>query len=167
MTPEPAAVPVARRSDPWYDVGSIVDRLSPASREALESIAGRVELSGGEIVMRDGAMTPFLGIVEAGRIGLRLHVPERGPQTIVTIERGELLGWSAVVAPYRATAEAVALEPSRILTFEAEALRALLERDRDLALELLPEVLSSVSLRLVTSWQQLLDLFAGGPPQPW
>jgi CRP-like cAMP-binding protein len=168
MTPEPPApARIAGPSDSWHRDESILDHLTPASRAALDAIAGHAEFAVGELVMRDAAPTPFLGVLDTGRVGLRLHVPERGPQTIVTIERGELLGWSAVVPPYRATAEAVALEPTRILTFEAETLRALLERDRDVAVELVPLVLDCVSQRLVTSWQQLLDLFAGGTPQPW
>jgi CRP-like cAMP-binding protein len=163
------SVPLAARgaADPWHLDATALDRLGAAVRATLDSIAGRAEFGPGEVVMRDGAPTPFLGVVESGRVGLRLHVPERGPQTIVTIERGELLGWSAVVPPYRATSEAVALEPTRIAVFEAEALRGLLERDRDLAVELLPLILGCVSERLVISWQQLLDLFAGGSPQPW
>lgn len=168
MTPERVASPgAARGGDPWYLDATALDRLSPAVRERLDAISSRAEFDAGEIVMRDGAPTPFMGIVEVGRVGLRLLVPERGAQTIVTIERGELLGWSAVVPPYRATAEAAALEPTRILAYEAEALRALLEADRDVALELLPTVLEGVSQRLVISWQQLLDLFASASPQPW
>jgi CRP-like cAMP-binding protein len=121
----------------------------------------------GEVVLRDGAPTPFLGLVEAGRIGLRLSVPERGNQTVVTIEPGELVGWSAVVPPFRATAEAVALEPTRVLTFEAAALRELLATDAELAAQLLPVLLATLSDRLTSSWQQLLDLFATGSVEPW
>lgn len=166
-TPKPVAPGAASGHDPWHLYATALDRLSPAVRTRLDAISRRVEFEAGEIVMRDGAPTPFLGVVELGRVGLRLHVPERGPQTIVTIEKGELLGWSAVVPPYRATAEAAALEPTRILAYEAEALRALLEADRDVALELLPTVLEGVSQRLVISWGQLLDLFAAASPQPW
>jgi CRP-like cAMP-binding protein len=121
----------------------------------------------GEVVLRDGAPTPFLGLVEDGRIGLRLSVPERGNQTVVTIEPGELVGWSAVVPPFRATAEAVALEPTRVLTFEAAALRELLATDAELAAQLLPVLLATLSDRLTSSWQQLLDLFATGSVEPW
>jgi CRP/FNR family transcriptional regulator, cyclic AMP receptor protein len=168
MTPNPSPSTGATRGrDPWHLESTALDRLSPAVRERLDAISRRAEFGAGEIVMRDGAPTPFLGVVEVGRVGLRLHVPERGPQTIVTIERGELLGWSAVVPPYRATAEAAALEPTRILAIEAEPLRALLEADRDVALELLPTVLDGLSQRLVISWQQLLDLYAAASPQPW
>ena len=153
--------------DPWHAPSTALGSLSPASRERLAAIGGHAAFETGEIVLRDGVPTPFLGVVEAGRVGLRLSVPERGNQTVVTIEPGELVGWSAVVPPFRATADAIALEPTRVETFEASALRELLAADRDLAAELLPILLACVSDRLTTSWQQLLDLFAGGPSDPW
>lgn len=167
--PRDPAVPVTDPgpADPWHQDATVLDGLGAMALATLESIAVRAAFEPGEIVMRDGVPTPFLGVVESGRVGLRLLVPERGPQTIVTLERGELLGWSAVVPPYRATSEAVALERTHILAFEAEALRGLLERERDLAAELLPLILGCVSRRLTISWQQLLDLFAGSSPQPW
>jgi CRP-like cAMP-binding protein len=164
---EPVSPAGSTGADPWHLDATVLDRLSATARATLDSIARRAEFRPGEVVMRDGAATPFLGVLESGRVGLRLHVPERGPQTIITIERGELLGWSAVVAPYRATSEAVALETTGIVVFDAAALRGLLAQDRDFAAELLPLILGCVSERLVTSWQQLLDLFAGGSPQPW
>jgi CRP-like cAMP-binding protein len=153
--------------DPWHAQSTALGPLSPRARERLASIGAHAVFATGEVVLRDGAPTPFLGLVESGRIGLRLSVPERGNQTVVTIEPGELVGWSAVVPPYRATAEAVALEPTRVETFEAGALRDALASDRELASELLPILLTCVSDRLTTSWQQLLDLFAGGPTDPW
>ena len=85
---------------------------------------------------------------------------------IVTCEPGEILGWSAVVAPFRATVDAVATEPTRIVAFDAPALRARLVDDHELAAELLPLVLESVSGRLTASWQQLLDMF-GSRTEPW
>jgi CRP-like cAMP-binding protein len=153
-------------ADPWHAAATTLAALSEASRERLAGIAGHATFAAGEIVLRDGLATPFLGLIEEGRVGLRLSVPERGAQTVVTLEPGELIGWSAVVAPYRATAEAVALQATRIQTFEAARLRELLATDRALAAELLPILLACVSDRLTTSWQQLLDLFAG-QADPW
>ncbi len=153
--------------DPWHAATTALGPLSPGVRQRLTALGGRAEFAAGEIVLHDGAPTPFLGLVEVGRIGLRLSVPERGNQTVVTIEAGELVGWSAVVPPYRATAEAVALEPTMLETFDAVALRTALAADQELAAELLPILLACLSDRLTTSWQQLLDLFAGGPTEPW
>jgi len=165
-TPTEPPVPSDPR-DPWHAQATALRGLGEGPRSRLEAIAGRTMFLAGEVVLRDGAPTPFLGLVEAGRIGLRLSVPERGNQTVVTIEPGELVGWSAVVPPFRATAEAVALEPTRVLTFEAAALRELLASDAELAAQLLPVLLATLSDRLTSSWQQLLDLFATGSVEPW
>jgi CRP/FNR family transcriptional regulator, cyclic AMP receptor protein len=135
--------------------------------ERLLDMALVAEYAAGDTILREGAAVPFLGVVEAGRVALRLHVPGRGSSTITTIEPGDLIGWSAVVPPYRATSEAVALEPTRVRAWEASALRERLAIDPELAADLLPAVLACVSDRLSTSWQQLLDLFGTSPVEPW
>jgi CRP-like cAMP-binding protein len=149
-------------------VATVLDRLSPAVRERLEPLSRLVRYDANAIVLWEGVDTPFLGVIEVGRVALRLRVPERGERlTIVTVEPGELLGWSAVVAPYRATVDAIATEPTSILALDAALLREHLSSDCDLAAELFPLILRSVSQRLAGSWQQLLDLFGGRAPEPW
>ncbi len=145
-----------------------LERLTGEARARLLPIAAEVDVAAGAPVLREGHDTPFLAVVESGRVALRLRVPELGDRlTIVTIEPGELLGWSAVVAPFRATVDATATEPTRILAFEAGALRELLATDCELAGAVLPLVLESLSRRLASSWQQLLDLFASRAPEAW
>ena len=68
-------------------------------------------LRGGTLVVTEGRVTESLGVVLKGRIALRVLVPERGMVTILTVEPGDVVGWSAVVPPYRGTADAVAIEP--------------------------------------------------------
>ena len=145
-----------------------LDRLSPALRKQLLALARGLDFRAGTPILREGVDTPFLGLIETGRVALRLRVPELGHRlTIVTIEPGELLGWSAVVPPYRATVDAIATEPTRVLAIDAALLRAHLARDCELAAELLPLVLESVSIRLSSSWSQLLDMFSTRTPEPW
>lgn len=147
---------------------TVLDRLSPAVRSRLARIATPMAFPAGAVVLREGADTPFLGFLERGRIALRLRVPERGEAlTIVTIEPGEMLGWSAVVEPFRASVDAVATEPTELLAVDAAALREALAAEPELAAGLLPLVLESLSSRLTASWSQLLDLFATGGAEPW
>ena len=80
-----------------------------------------------------GRAKPALGIVVSGRVALRLRVPERGPTTVLTAEPGNIVGWSAVVPPHRATSTAVALVPTELLFLDGEALRAELDADPALA----------------------------------
>ena len=87
--------------------------------------------------------------------------------TILTFEAGELVGWSAVVAPFRATVDAVTTEPTRAGVFDAPELRARLATDFELAAALLPLVLESVSTRLSASWAQLLDEFGPRAQEAW
>jgi CRP/FNR family cyclic AMP-dependent transcriptional regulator len=148
--------------------GSVLDHLSGSARERFLRIARVETFAAGTTILEEGAATPFLGVVETGRVALRLRLPEQGDRvTILTIEPGEILGWSAVVAPFRATVDAIATEPTTLLAIDAPELRAVLGRDCDLAAELLPLVLESLSRRLAGSWHQLLDLFAIRTPEPW
>lgn len=147
---------------------TVLDRLSAPVSGRLAPLARPIDFGAGSIVLREGVDTPFLGAILAGRIALRLRVPELGDRiTIVTIEPGDLIGWSAVVRPYRATVDAVATEPTRLLAIDAAALRQLLATDPELASELLPLILESVSDRLGASWQQLLDTYATRAGQQW
>ncbi|HLX34826.1 MAG TPA: cyclic nucleotide-binding domain-containing protein [Candidatus Limnocylindrales bacterium] len=144
-----------------------IDGLPPAVLARLDDLALGLEFGQGDVILREGSQVPFLGLIEVGRVALRLNVPGRGSRTIVTVEPGELLGWSAIVPPYRATSEAVAVTQTRLVAYDALALRGRLATDCELAAALLPVVLSGVSDRLTTSWHQLLDLFAQGSTEPW
>ena len=147
---------------------SAFGRMPQPARQRLLGIGEEIGYGSGDVVLREGEDTPFLAAIDTGRVALRLRVAELGTRvTIVTIEPGELLGWSAVAAPFRATVDAVATQPTRLLTFEAKALRELLAADPELAAAFLPLVLESVSHRLTTSWHQLLDLFAPRGVGPW
>jgi len=147
---------------------SVFDHLSGYARDRLARISRTEAFDAGATILAEGGATPFLGVVESGRIALRLRVPEQGDRlTILTIEPGELFGWSAVVPPYRATIDAIATEPATIHAIDAPELRTMLARDADLAAEVLPLVIESLAARLAGSWHQLLDLFATRTAQPW
>ena len=121
----------------------------------------------GEILLREGSETTQLGVVRSGRVALRLQVPGRGSPTVLTVEAGDVFGWSAVVPPYRATSTAIAIETSELLVFEARALRDALDEDEDLAAALYPRLLRAVARRLEATRLQLLDVFARAEEAAW
>ncbi len=105
-------------------------------------------------------VTEALSIVLTGRVALRTLVPERGMVTILTVEPGDIVGWSAIVPPHRGTATSIAIEPVTLLDLPGERLRALLRSDYALAASVYPRVLQAVARRLSATRLQLLDLFA-------
>jgi CRP/FNR family cyclic AMP-dependent transcriptional regulator len=147
--------PVAALSASWFGTG-----LSPEAVARLAGIAQVRIIEAGTELTHEGALTEALGIVLTGRVALRTLVPERGMVTILTVEPGDVVGWSALVPPHRATSEAVAIEPVTLLEMPGDRLRALLRADHALAASVYPRVLQAVSRRLAATRLQLLDLFA-------
>jgi CRP-like cAMP-binding protein len=148
----------------WFGAG-----LSPHALTRLgDCCASARSYAAGDEIMREGDDRHPFGIVITGRVALRLLVPERGAITILTVEPGDVVGWSALVAPYRATSTAVAVEPTDLLEFDAEALRRALREDPALAATVYPRILEAVARRLGATRHQLLDLYTQQAERvPW
>lgn len=141
--------------------------LPVETRSRLAQLGELVPMSAGEVLMREGEPNDQLSIVLEGRVGLRMRIPERGQVTILTVEPGDVVGWSAVVPPYRATSTAIVLVDGELALFSGPALRAALEREPELAAEFYPLLLSTVARRLEGTRLQLLDLFTQRWTEPW
>jgi CRP/FNR family cyclic AMP-dependent transcriptional regulator len=152
---------------PSLDAGSFMEQLPVSARQTLDAMLEARTFEPGEILLREGQPTTFLGIVRSGRVALRLLVPGRGPTTVLTIEEGELVGWSALVPPYRATATAVALVATDVAAVDAGTIQAAVVDAPAFAAALFPGILETVAGRLGESWSQLLDLFGGSAVEPW
>jgi CRP-like cAMP-binding protein len=161
MAPDPALAD-AGLSATWFAA-----TLPPEVRERLTGLARRARYEPGDVLLQEGEPADDLGIVLTGRIALRLRVPERGSVTILTVEPGDLVGWSAIVPPHRSTSSAIALVPSEVLTFAGEPLRAALATDPILAAAVYPRVLRAVARRLDGTRLQLLDVFTAPGVEPW
>jgi CRP/FNR family cyclic AMP-dependent transcriptional regulator len=142
-------------SSSWFGAG-----LPPDTVSRLAAIASMRAVASGDEVTREGQITEALSIVLTGRVALRTLVPERGMVTILTVEPGDVIGWSSLVPPHRATSTGVAIEPVMLVELPGERLRNMLRSDPALAASLYPRVLQAVSRRLTATRMQLLDLFA-------
>ena len=147
--------PIAALSASWFGAG-----LSPEAVARLAGASAIHDVEPGTEITREGQVTEVFAIVLAGRVALRTLVPERGMVTILTVEPGDIVGWSALVPPHRGTATAIAIEPVRLLELPGEKLRALLRADQSLAASVYPRLLTAVGRRLAATRMQLLDLFA-------
>lgn len=142
-------------------------RLPEAARARLGPHLRIAEYEAGTEILREGEPTRSLGIVRGGRVALRLRVPERGPTTILTVEPGDVVGWSAVVPPHRATSTIVALLPTELLLIDGAALRGELSADAELAAPVYLSLLEALARRLTGTRLQLLDLFTIPGSEPW
>ena len=153
---------VASLNSTWFASG-----LEPETQTRLAELARTYHAEPGQELFREGDPSDLFGVVIRGRIALRTLVPERGEITILTIEPGDVFGWSTVVPPYRSTSTAVAIEPTEAIVFEASGIRAALRTDCQLAVALYPRIMLAVSRRLNATRHQLLDLFAAEEMRSW
>jgi len=141
--------------------------LSVETRSRLAALGRLATVSAGDVLMREAEPNDVLAIVLDGRVALRMRVPERGQVTILTVEPGDVVGWSAVVPPYRATSTAVVLVGGELAVFDGPTLRVAFEREPELAAEIYPLLLVAVARRLEGTRLQLLDLFTQRWTEPW
>ncbi len=136
----------------------------PRPAQQLLLRVGRLRhAAAGESLLAEGADASEMGVVRRGRAGLRLAIPGRGVTTLMTVERGDVYGWSAVVPPYRSTSTVRAIEGLEALVFPAAELRAQLATDPEAAAAIYAAVLRVLGRRLTATRLQLLDLFATEP----
>jgi CRP/FNR family transcriptional regulator, cyclic AMP receptor protein len=159
---EDKAAILAELNATWFASG-----LEPETATHLAQLARTFRAEPGQELFREGDPSELFGVVVRGRVALRTLVPERGPITILTVEPGDVFGWSTVVPPYRSTSSATAIEALEAIVFDAAGIRAALRSDCQLALALYPRITMAISRRLNATRLQLLDLFAAEQVKTW
>ncbi len=134
--------------------------LAPETQERLAKLGVIQDFEADEVILHEGDEATEMGILISGQLALRTLVPERGPVTILSVEPGDIFGWSAVLSATQVQSTVVATENSKALVIEGTKLRAALKEDHALAASLYPRVLIAVARRLRATRLQLLDLFA-------
>jgi CRP-like cAMP-binding protein len=140
--------------------------LTPGVLDHLASLGTLTDVPEGTTMVREGEVCRSIGVVIDGRVALRLRLPGGEDRTILTVDPGDVFGWSAVLPPAIATASAVAIVPTRTVLFDGEALRAAFESDCELAAAVYQRLLVGVMRRLGATRTQLLDLYRAGT-EPW
>lgn len=141
-------------SSDWPD-GTIVE---------IARLAKIVNCPPGTVIFRQGDATDLVGFVVSGRVALEMTVPARGSVRLLTLSRGELLGWSPLVGGHQMTATAVAIDETQLLSIPGDALLKLCQQNHELGFEVMRRVAWALSRRLTATRLQLLDLFSPTAP---
>ena len=147
--------------DTWFGAS-----LPVAARARLARVGQLVEIPDGTVILREGRPCQAMGILVRGRIALRLGAGGAAERTIMTLEPGEVFGWSAVLLPAISTSTCVAVLPSVAIEFDGLGLVMALELDDALAAAVYHRLLGTVARRLTATRLQLLDVYRAAG-EPW
>ena len=143
---------------------SLLHALTNDQIALFESVATLHRVSAGEALVEEDQSADAFYIVIEGKIGLELTSPGRAPIVIQTLGSGDLVGLSWLFPPYRWNWRALALVDTELAAFDAVTVRSELEKNRDLAFEVMTVVSGEVVRRLQRTRVQLLDLYRTESP---
>jgi CRP-like cAMP-binding protein len=124
--------------------------------------ASNVRFNAGDMIFREGGEADTFYLIRHGRVALETAAPQVGSVIIRTVDEGEVLGFSWMVAPYRWRFDARAMEPVRAIALDGRCLRGRSEEDHDLGYELMKRCAQIMEQTLQAARLQLLDVYGGG-----
>jgi CRP-like cAMP-binding protein len=127
--------------------------------QRMVSCAKNVRFNTDEFLCREGEEATVFYLIREGRVGLEVYAPEKGAFRLQTLDEGDVLGWSWLIAPYHWHFDARAIEPTRAFVFDGTCLRKKCEEDHDLGYELLKRFARLIEERLEATRLQLLDIY--------
>lgn len=137
--------------------------MLPEHQAVLLECASEQEFAPGEVLFREGDPANQLYLIERGRVLLEGHVPGQPFGHRIPVQElgpGEPLGWSWLFPPFAWHLQAVALEPTSVITFNGGHLLATAERETTFGYCLMKRMTQVLIKRLQVTRRQLAQLQA-------
>lgn len=128
--------------------------FSSAQVKALEAIAEPASYEPDDFLLRAGHDADQVFLIWAGHVSLEIN-----GRILQTLGPGDMVGISWLEPPYRWKFDARAVERTRTVRLDAEAVRDLLARDEAMASRVYRQINKALSQRLEAARLQLLDLY--------
>lgn len=129
--------------------------ISDESLKQLAMIAEEKSVSANVEMFREGDPANRLYIIVKGEVNIQYLLGSGELRTVDTLVGGDLLMWSALVEPYKATAIGTTTKPTELVCLGAAKLRDLCQSDPMLGYRLMTQVARLLAHRLESARVQL------------
>jgi len=133
--------------------------LSDAQLALIVPIARLEDFPEGASILRQGGEATDIRVVVSGKVSLCLELGGGRELCMLTMTRGDIVGWSALLDQATWLASATAVKPTTVLAADGRALRALCESNHEIGFHLMRNLFSAASVRLHDTRLQLLDMY--------
>jgi CRP/FNR family transcriptional regulator, cyclic AMP receptor protein len=115
------------------------------------------EIKNGQILFRQGENADKFYVVCSGRISIQMPAIMGPALEIQTLGKGQVLGWSWLISPYKWNFQTKAEEDSELLQFDGTAILARCEQEPKFGYELLKKFAALMSVGLNAARQKMMD----------
>lgn len=116
--------------------------------ETVAAIAREISVRRGEYIFREGDVGVELYLVLSGEVRISRNVAGMGEEALAILKPGEAFGEMSLVDDAPRSADAIAHETCRLLVLEKDALEDMMFLHKELAYELLWNIVRVLSKRL-------------------
>lgn len=132
--------------------------MDKSQLDALMACATEREYSAGGYIFRAGDPASHFYLIYIGEVAVRIPGYQRGDSTVQLLTTGNVLGISWMMEPFAYCFDAVAIEPTRALAFDAAALRLNFTSDYRFGYELLLRFTTTIARRLEAARLQMREM---------
>ena len=118
------------------------------SVKAVAMIADETCVPAGKQMFREGDSADAMHIITRGEIQIQYVLGDESRRTVDTLVDGDILGWSALVHPFKYTAVGTTSKETNLITIQAKKLRELCDKDPLLGYRLMTEIAKLLASRL-------------------
>jgi len=129
--------------------------ISEESLKQLAMIAEEKAIPANTVVFNEGDPAEYLSVILQGEVNIQYRLGTGELRTVDTLVAGDLLGWSALIEPYRYTAIATTTKPTQLARLDGPRLRKLCEDDPLLGYKLTTQIAKLLAHRLEGARVQL------------
>jgi len=134
--------------------------LEPKFTELMVGCASNVRFKKGDYIFREGDPANTFYLMREGKVAVEISAPQHPPIIVATLQEGEILGWSWLLAPYQWKRHARATNDVRAIALDGKCLRAKCEENHDLGYEILKRFARIIEQRLEATRLQLIDVYS-------
>lgn len=116
--------------------------------EQIAWISNLRPFKAGERLLEEGAEASQLMIVKSGQVDIIYRIGDGREVTAESAVGGDVIAWSALLAPYKLTASGVGTRDGELVAIEAARLRGMCEADSWLGYQLMTEIARGLRDRL-------------------
>ena len=125
----------------------------------LAGCARNVVFKAGEYLFHTGDPANEFYLIRHGRVALDVVAPGRSAMSFQTVDKGEIVGVSWLLPPYKWIHDARAVDLVRAIGMDARCLRDKCDADHDVGYEMMLRFVPLLVSRLQATRMQLLDVY--------